>query len=299
MRASRRLEGVGDGANGERHGDALAIFGRGVQVGHRLRCPPSAALTASRTLPSSKRFGLQRLRHRIEPQRHGGRSADADGRARAAAVGVERDLRRGRHEGEIALPRVDLVEAHADPRLRPHRKARLGEACGQRQRGHHRTEKEIGRRHGTVRAAVAPDQCRAERRRNQHDLRRPIAVGERAADRAARPRRRMPDERHHLGEQRQLGPDERIAFDHMLSGRGADRDVVALVAHISEAGNPRDVDQPRRPRQPHRHQRHQRLPARDHARAIVGRKQRAGLVDVGGTRILERSRLHRQCQYGG
>ena len=56
---------------------------------------------------------------------------------------VERDLRRRRHEGEIALPRIDLVEAHADPRLRPDRKARLGKAGGQRQRGHHRPEEEI------------------------------------------------------------------------------------------------------------------------------------------------------------
>ena len=80
--------------------------------------------------------------------------------------------------------------------------------------------------------------------------------------------------------------------------KGADSDVIALVAHISEPRYPRDVYDARRPGQPHRHQRHQRLPARDHPRAIVGRKQRAGLVDVGWARILERSWLH-QCQYGG
>ena len=56
----------------------------------------------------------------------------------------------------------------------------------------------------------------------------------------------------------------------------------------------RDIDQARRPRQPHRHQRHQGLPAGDDARAVVGRKQRAGLVEVGWPRIFKWSRLHRR-----
>ena len=72
-------------------------------------------------------------------------------------------------------------------------------------------------------AVLAPGDRRAERHRDQRDLRRRIGVGERAADRPPRPRRRMADMRHHLGKQRQLGADQRIVFDRILPGGGADR----------------------------------------------------------------------------
>ena len=71
----------------------------------------------------------------------------------------------------------------------------------------------------------------------------------------------MADERHDLGEQRQLGAHDRIALDHALPGGGADRDRVAVLAHAGEIGDAGDVDKPRRPGEPHRHQRNQRLPA--------------------------------------
>ena len=53
------------------------------------------------------------------------------------------------------------------------------------------------------------------------------------------------------------------------------------LADIGQGGDAVDVDQPGRAREPHRHHRHQRLPAGDHARAVVGGEQRAGFVDVG------------------
>ena len=264
--------------------------------------PASAALDSLAHRAFVEALALQLLRHRIEPQRHGGRRTDADGRARAAAVGVERDLRRGRHERKIALPRVDLVEAHADPRLRPHREARLREAGGQRQRGHHRDR-------GRNRTPPWNCSCRPSRQTNVAPSVAATSTISAAASPLASepptvPRARVavwPTKGITLASSGSLARMTRVAFDHMLPGRGADRDLAALVAHISKARYPRDVDDARRPGQPHRHQRHQRLPAGDHPRAIVGRQQRAGLVDVGGTRILERRHdaSMAQCQYGG
>ena len=56
--------------------------------------------------------------------------ADAERDPSAAAVVVERDLRRRRDKGEIALAGVDLVEADADARLAPDRKAHCRQAAG-------------------------------------------------------------------------------------------------------------------------------------------------------------------------
>jgi hypothetical protein len=103
----------------------------------------------------------------------------------------------------------------------------------------------------------------------------------------------MTDERHDLGEQRQLGPDHRVALDDALPGGGADRDLVAFGAHEGQFGNARDVDQELRPRQPHRHQRHQGLATGDDPRLPVGREQRAGLVEVRRPRVGKGSGLHR------
>ena len=256
-----------------------------------------------RRAPRARRRGYRFLRpaadervgRRIEPQRHGGDAADTKRDTPAAAVVVERDLRRRRGKGEIAAARIDLVEADADARLAPDRKAHRREAAGRGQRRHHRPDEEV--RGGTFghRATFAIDQRRPERHRDERDLRRRIGVGERTADGSARPDRGMADERHDLGEQRHLGADGGVVLEHALAGGRTDDDGAALVAHESKLGDARDVDQPRRPREPHRHQRDQRLPAGDDAHVVAGRQQRAGLVEMRGPFIVERCGFHRAC----
>ncbi len=195
--------------------DAAAIFGGGVQVGNHfdVRRAPRSARRRS-TLPSSARAPCSASA--TESSRSGTAAAAPMPIAarQAAAVVVERDLRRGRHEGEIALAGVDLVKADADRPLRPHRKAHRRSG---RPPAAARSPSARGRNPpaaiSTVAAALAPQQRGAERRRHQHDLGRRIAVGERAADGAARARRGVADERHDLGEQRQLRAHHRIALD--------------------------------------------------------------------------------------
>ena len=60
----------------------------------------------------------QRVGHRVESHRHSRRRTKTDRRAGAQPFGIERELRRGGHEGKIALPRIDLVKADAHPRPR-------------------------------------------------------------------------------------------------------------------------------------------------------------------------------------
>src|SRR5262249_59116856 len=89
---------------------------------------------------------LERLRDGGKRERRSGDRTDAEGEPPAPAVGFERDLRRRGGEGEIASARIDLVEAHADARLSPERKAHGDEARRGRQCRHHRPEKEFVRR---------------------------------------------------------------------------------------------------------------------------------------------------------
>ena len=230
----------------ERHGDTAAIVGRGMQDRPSARCPPAQRQRlAARRLPRAS-VAVSALGHHVEPQRRRGRGADADaprgcsGRPRSSAICAAAD-----DEGEIALPRVDLVEA----RRRPAAPATPGNRTSVRQAASG-SAVTIGPRKKSAAAislfaaAVATDQRRAERHRDQHDLGRRVAVGERAADGAARPRRGMADKGQRLGQQRQLGPHQRIVLDNVLLGRRADGDRVALVADIGKAGNARDVDQP-------------------------------------------------------
>ena len=128
--------------------------------------------------------------------------------------------------------------------------------------------------------AVAITKHCAERDRNERNFGRRIGVRERAADGAARPRGRVTNPRHDLGEQGDFGSDNEIVLDDAMTRGGADRDRSAFVMNECEFRNAGDVDQQRRPGEPHGHQGNERLPSGDEARAVVGGKDRASLVEV-------------------
>ena len=105
---------IGDRARGEIDRDAAAVFGRGVQIGERLDIGERVAhrrvhrLVVERACPSSCCSALS--------SRMGKSVAAPTPMAMrlAFAVVAELDLRRRRHEGEIAAPRIHLVKADAD-----------------------------------------------------------------------------------------------------------------------------------------------------------------------------------------
>src|SRR5262249_5141195 len=127
---------IGDRAHGKACRGAPAIVSGSVQVGEWLDVGERGAHGLARNGEVyAPPFG--RRRHRIEPQRAGRDRTDAQGQTPADAAIVERDLRRGRGEGEVAPTRADLVEAHADARPAPARKAHGGKTSGRGQRRHH------------------------------------------------------------------------------------------------------------------------------------------------------------------
>jgi hypothetical protein len=84
--------------------------------------------------------------------------------------------------------------------------------------------------------SIAVAQRCSKRDGDQRDLGSRVGIGERSADGAAPSGRCVPDPRHGGREQRHLGANERIALDDALTGRGADRDGVGLIADVSEPG---------------------------------------------------------------
>src|SRR5262249_61167227 len=115
---------------------------------------------ARKDWPTARPF--ERLGTRIESQRAGRPRTDAQRQTPADAAVVERNLRCGRGEGEVAPACADLVETHADARIAPARKADGGEAGGRGQRRHHRPDEEIGRRNFHTRGALAIGERRTE-----------------------------------------------------------------------------------------------------------------------------------------
>jgi hypothetical protein len=236
-----------------------------------------------------ERSALERVAEPIETQGHAADRTDAERRAPADARLVQRDLCCRRGEGEIAAARTDLMKAHSDARVRPDGKPRAGEhGCRRERRRHCPGEEFIGRSVDGARS-VATDQGRPESDRNQHDLCGGIRIGQRSSDGAAGADRGVTHMRHDFREQRQFGPDKGVLFQHIVFGRGTDRDRALLPAHEGELSEPRDINEPPRTSEPHGHQRHQRLAPRDNTRFVCGGlvQHRAGLVEVRGTTIFE------------
>ena len=275
------LVGIGDGAHRERRAPRACDRRREACRSSIVSMSASAASTASRTALLLER-GCRSARrpHRAAAERRSPRRCRARSRVQrpsaSSATCAAADT-----NAKSLLPRVDLVEADADPRLGPDREAHRGQAGGLRQRRHHRTDEEFARHAiSLVLAALAPGA--ASRRASPRPARSP-PPGRRW--RASRRSCRAPASAYGrrsgitLASSGSLARTSGSFSTDALPGGGADRDLVALVADVGQSRDARDVDQPRRPRQPHRHQRHQRLPAGDQPRAIVGREQGAGFVE--------------------
>ena len=142
----------------------------------------------------------------------------------------------------------------------------------------------------------ADDQRRVQGQDHRGQVGRGVAVGQRAADRAAVPDLRVADLAGGVREQRQLAGQHVGGGDVVVAGERADREVAAVVADVAELAEPADVDQGLRHRQPQLHQREQRVPAGQELRvfAALGR-QVQGLVHGGGPLVGEGHGNHQAC----
>src|ERR1700690_1222305 len=116
----RVADGIRNGAAGEIDRGAAAVLGRGVQIGQRIDIGEGPAQRRVHCL-GIECGAYELLLRAIEPHGEIGDRADADGDAFTLAVGAQLDLRRRRHEGEVAAPRVHFVKSDADLFTLPNR----------------------------------------------------------------------------------------------------------------------------------------------------------------------------------
>ncbi len=86
--------------------------------------------------------------------------------------------------------------------------------------------------------------------------------------------------------------EHRVADEVGVPRERADRDPVAVVAHVAEVGEAADVDEQRRPREAEPQQRDQRVAAGEELRVLVAAEQLERLVDRAGAAVLERAGDH-------
>ena len=116
-------------------------------------------------------------------------------------------------------------------------------------------------------------------------------MGDRAADRPAVADLRVADVAGGAGEQAAALGEHRVEREVGVPAERADRDPVAVVAHVAEVVEPADVDEQRRPREAEPEQRDQRVAAGDQL-GVLAPEQLDRLVDRAGARVLERGRDH-------
>ena len=81
--------------------------------------------------------------------------------------------------------------------------------------------------------------------------------------------------------------EQRVAHDLRVAGERADRDPVAVLAHVAEVVEPADVDEERRTREAEAQERNQRVAAGEQLRVLVAPEQLDRLLDRPGPFVLE------------
>ena len=101
--------------------------------------------------------------------------------------------------------------------------------------------------HGPLAAGAGDDELGAEGQHHRGQVRGGIAVGERAADRAAVAHLRVADLACRRRDDRAVLLEQRIGVHCRVPRERADRELCAGVAYVGEIGEPTDVDELRRP----------------------------------------------------
>ena len=113
-----------------------------------------------------------------------------------------------------------------------------------------------------------------------------IGVGDRAADRPAVPDLRVADVPGGAGQQAAALGQDRVERQIGVPAERADRDPVAVLAHVAKVVEAADVDEQRRPRETELEQREQGVAAGQDLR-VLAPEQLDRLVDRAGAGVVE------------
>ena len=103
---------------------------------------------------------------------------------------------------------------------------------------------------------------------------------------------RIADLAGRLGKHGARSAEHRVGLERRVARERADRDPVAVFAHVPEIVQPADVDERRGPRDAELHGRDQRVPAGEQLRVLVGAEELDRLLDRPRPVVLERGRDH-------
>ena len=231
---------------------------------------------------------------RLGPHRRVGHAGEGEASVGDPAPLVHPHDRERAGEGEVAVAAGDLL---ARPSSVEGRHAHLDQQLVVGQRSGQKAKEEVGGLDRPLAAGGASDERGVEGAGHRRQLGGGIAVGQAAADRAARADGLVADERQARRQQRCRRPDVGCALGLALGDGRADGEA-AVGAHVLELGQPADVDQDGGAGQPQGEQGDQALAAGEHLGfvAVLG-QHGEGLVDGVGGVVVEGRRLHRRGAY--
>ena len=275
---------------GEHLREVAAVVGGGVEVGvwrHELGGAPGRG--GDRRVGEAVAF--EDLLGRGQP--HGHRPGSRRGQARLrAARAVADHHRRDRDDREVAAAPRELLERKAGRRV--HRwQADLGEDLVGLEAGREVRHEEVLRLHDTLALRAARHHRAAERREDRGVLRGRVRVGDRAADRAARPDRQVPHPLRRLPEEREPSRDHGRELDRPLTRHRAEPHLPVALLDVGEARDPAEVHERGRTAQAEVKERHEALaPGEDFRLAAVALEQRHGRLQARRGVVVERDGLH-------
>ncbi len=146
---------------------------------------------------------------------------------------------------------------------------------------------ELRRRDRPLAVRPACDEVRIEREQDGGKVGCRVAVGDGAADGAAVTDLGVADLCGGIRKQRAVLDEHRATCELGVSRERADRDRVAVRAHVAQVVEPSDVDEERRAGEAQAHERDQRVAAGEELRVLVSAEQLDGLLDGAGAPVLE------------
>src|SRR5579884_101048 len=242
------------------------IFRRSVQIGIRIDLLGDAAASFEQS-GFVQNLTLQKLFRCEGPDRRRTGTRHGQARPRAFPLRIRLENRRDASEGKVTVPRREFLEGPTHLRRQGWKDNFSTNLIGLYRCGEVR-DKQVspGNRPGAARTEDA--NFAIERGQNRGQLSRWVGVNNTAADGAAGPDRRVPDEPHRFLEKTIFLTHQRGFFHTALPRGGADAKRAALRGDVGEAGDAVDVNQAFGPDQAEVHHWNKTLPAREDFRLL-------------------------------